>query len=114
MNEIPVETLKGHDNSPSGFDSLAYIELPNWLAHKLDGISAKVRGKFNLFQVIKETEKAYQIVYCRDASCSWGFCRPTWYIGYVAKSVVKSIRYDVDQYVKEEKEYYLNKYSKEN
>lgn len=113
MSEIAVELLKGHQNSPEGFDTLAFIELPNWLAHKLDGLSVKVRGPFNLFQVIAETEKAYKIIYCRDASCSWNFCRPTWYIDYVPKSVVKSIRTDVENYLHEEHEYYKNKYSKE-
>lgn len=110
MAEFPVELLKGHQNSPDGFDALAFVELPDWLAHQLDGLSKKARGEFGLFQVIAETEKAYKIIYCRDASCSWNFCRPTWYVNYVAKSVVKSIRTDVEQYLKEEHEYYKQKY----
>ena len=109
-SEFAVELLKGHDNSPDGFDTLAFVELPDWLAHRLDGLSKNVRGEFSLFQVVGETEKAYKILYCRDASISWGFCRPTWYVNYVAKSIVKSVRTDVDQYLKERCEYYNKKY----
>ena len=110
ISEFAVESLKGHENSPDGFEALAFVELPDWLAHRLDGLSKKTRGKFNLFQVVAETEKAYKIIYCRDASLSWGFCRPTWYVNYVSKAMVKSIRTDVEQYLKEEHEYYEKKY----
>lgn len=104
MAEFAVELLKGHDNSPDGFDAIAFIELPNWLAHKLDGLSKEHRGKFNMFQVVAETEKAYKIIYCRNTSMSWDFIRITWFIDYVPKSLVKSIRTDVEQYLKEEKD----------
>lgn len=112
ISEIAVESLKGHDNSSDGFDALAFVELPDWLAHQLDGLSKKTRGEFNLFQVVAETEKAYKIIYCRDASLSWNFCRPAWYVNYVAKSIVKSVRTDVKQYLKEQYEYYKKKYEK--
>ena len=113
MAEIAIELLKGHENKPDGFPALAFVELPGWLAHKLTGLPKKSRGKYYLFQVVEETEKAYKILYCRDASRSWNFCRPTWYLNYVAKSMVLSIRTDVEQYLKEEKEYYLKKYTEE-
>lgn len=110
--EFAVELLKGHDNSPDGFDTLAFVELPDWLAHKLDGLSKNTRSEFSLFRVVAETEKAYKIIYCRDTSLSRGFCRPTWFVAYVAKSIVKSVRTDVEQYLKEQCEYYNKKYGK--
>lgn len=113
MAEFPVELLKGHDNSSKGFDALAFVELPNWLAHQLDGLSKDARGKYRLFQVVAETEKAYKIIYCRDASRSWNFCRPTWYVNYVSKSLAKSVRTDVEEYIKEEHEYYKKLYSED-
>lgn len=106
--EYPVELLKGHDNSPDGFSTIAFIELPDWLAHKFDGMSKRFRGKYNMFQVIDETEKAYKIIYCRDCSCSHDFMRVTWFVNYVSKSIVKSIRTDVEQYKKEERDYYVS------
>lgn len=109
MAEFAVELLKGHDNSPKGFDCLAYIELPDWLAHKLDGVSKKAR-KFKLFQVVAETEKAYKIIYCRNCSSSFDFVRFTWFVDYVPKSLVKSIRTDVEQYEKEMEEHYMKEY----
>ena len=114
ISGFPVELLKGHDNSPDGFDVLAFVELPDWLSHRLDGLSKEIRSEFSLFQVIAETEKAYKILYCRDASCSCGFFRPTWYVTYVAKSIVKSVRTDVEQYLKEKCEYYNKKYGRTN
>lgn len=113
MAEFAVELLKGHDNSPEGFDCLAYIELPDWLAHKLDGLSKKARGKYNLFQVVAETEKAYKIIYCRNCSSSFDFVRFTWFVDWIPKSLVKSIRTDVQQYEKEEEEDYLKEVKEE-
>ena len=114
MGEIAIELLKNHENSPDGYEIFALIELPDWLAHKLDGLSKRTRLKDFRFGVVGETEKAYQIIYCRDISCTWGWCRPTWFLNYVPKSLVKSIRTDIHQYNEEIKEYILSgKFEKE-
>ncbi len=110
MAAFPVELLKGHDNSPAGFDKLAYIQLPMWLAKKIQGRWNKEDQEHLLFQVVEETEKGYKILFCKDTSMSYDFVRITWFTDWVAKSVVLDVRTDVEQYEKEVSEYYSNKY----
>lgn len=112
-NGFPVELLKGHDNSPTGFAKLAYIRLPMWLARKIQGRWNKEEQEHSLFQVVEETDKAYKILYCKDASLSYEFVRITWYLKWVPKSVVELLRTDVEQVEKEMEEYWTKKYAKE-
>lgn len=110
MAAFPVELLKGHDNSPDGFKTICYIRLPKWLSKKIMGRWSKKDQDNLMFQAVEETEKAYKILFCKDASLSYDFCRPTWYIDYVPKSLVELIRTDLEQYEEEERSYYLKKW----
>ena len=114
MSAFPVELLKGHDNSADGFKAICYIRLPMWLHRKIMTPYRVTKEEHEkvLFEVIDETEKAYKILFCKDASLSYNFCRPTWYVDYVPKSVVELVRTDVEEYEKEEREYYLKKLEK--
>ena len=111
LDLFPVELIKGHDNSPKGFAKLAYVQLPAWLAKKLFNLK-KAESEHSFFQVVEETEKAYKILGVRDASLSYDFVRPTWYITYVAKSVVVAYRTDIEACEKEEADWWLKKLNK--
>lgn len=113
MSLFPVELLKGHDNSPEGFAKLAYVRLPAWLSKKFYKHWSKEDQMHILYQVVEESEKAYKILLCKDASMSYDFCRPTWYIEWVSKSIVELVRTDIEEYEKEEREYYTKKFNKE-
>lgn len=111
MAAFPVELLKGHDNNPEGFNKLAYVKIPAWLAKKLANLKKK-DAEHTWFQVVEETEKAYRILFCKDASMSYGFVRPTWYLEYISKSIVIQSSTDFEACEEEEKNYYLKKWSK--
>lgn len=110
MSAFPVELLKGHDNSPEGFAKVVYVKLPAWLARKLSNLK-KAEAEHTWFQVVEETEKAYKILFCKDSSMSYDFVRPTWYLDYVAKSVVLETSTDFEACEKEEREYYEKLFS---
>ena len=114
MAAIPVEFLKGHDNSPNGFKAICYIRLPMWLTKKImrPYRITKENHENVLFQVVEETAKAYRIIFVKDASISYDFCRPTWYIDYVPKSLVELVRTDTEQYEKEVAEYFMKEFEK--
>lgn len=109
MSAFPVELLKGHDNTPEGFTTICYIRLPKWLSKKIMGRWSKADQEHLMFQVVGETEKAYQILFCKDTSVSYDFCRPTWLLDYVSKSLVELVRTDLEKYEEEEKSYYMKK-----
>lgn len=91
--------------SIENYNIIAYVELPTWLVTKLTGASKRTR-RDDFVAVVGETEKAYKIAYVTDTSMSYDFINLSWMIDYVAKSLVKSIRYDVERYEQEEIEYY--------
>lgn len=90
---------------------VSYIELPTWLVSKLTGTTKRSR-RDDFVAVVGETEKAYKVIYSVDSSLSYGFTNPTWMVDYVAKSLVKSIRTDVEAYEQEEINYYKEIVSK--
>jgi F420-0:gamma-glutamyl ligase-like protein len=94
-----------NQNTVESLDIIAYVELPSWLVSKLTG-TLKRNRRNDFVAVVGETEKAYKIVYVINSSISYGFVNPTWMVDYVAKSLVKSIRTDVEAYEQEEIEYY--------
>lgn len=91
--------------SIENYNIIAYVELPSWLVSKLTGTTKRTR-RDDFVAVVGETEKAYKIVYATDTSMSYNFVNLSWMIDYIAKSLVKSIRYDVEKYEQEEIEYY--------
>lgn len=111
MAAFPVELIKGHNNNSDGFDKLAYVKLPTWLAKKLCNLK-KADNEHTWFQVVEETEKAYKILFCKNTSMSFGFIRITWFLDYIAKSLVLEVSKDFEKCEKDEEEYYLKKWSK--